>query len=145
MPSRGRSTRAVDRASLGWSGESGTSPVTALFSVAIFLGFLLMAVQVLVHLYTTSVVTTAAFEAARLEAGAEPAGRAAAQAHATALLGGYGGRVSFDWSGSSADEVVVRITGPSPAVLIRAVGELAGLDSIDRQVRVRVERFVEEP
>lgn len=123
--------------------EAGTSPITALFSVAIFLGFLLVAVQVLAHLYTTSVVNAAAFEAARLEAGSEPAGRATAEAHATALLGGYGQRVSFDWSGSGRDEIVLRISGPSPAALIRAVGQLAGLDTIDRQVRVRVERFVE--
>lgn len=121
--------------------ESASSPITAVFGVAIFLLFLLLAVQVLLHLYTTSVVGTAAFEAARLHASGDALDRGVAQERAAALMGDYGARVDFDWAGTDDEQVVLRVTGPSPAVLIRAVGQLTGLDTIDRQVRVRVERF----
>jgi len=120
--------------------DAGSGPVSAIFGVAVFLGFLLFAVQVTAHLWATSAVTAAAFDAARLVAGERSVTATAAASHLEAILGEYGQRVTLDWSGSTPDEVVLRVWGPTPAALIRSVGGLAGLDGIDRTVRVRRER-----
>ena len=120
--------------------DAGSGPVSATFGVAVFLGFLLLAVQVTAHLFATSAVTAAAFDGARLVAGEAAVTHEAAEAHVASILGDYGGRVSLDWSASTADEVVLRVEGPTPAALIRSVGSLAGLDRIDRTVRVRREQ-----
>jgi hypothetical protein len=45
--------------------EEGASSVASVFGVAIFLGFLLMASQVLIHLYATSTIGAIAFDNAR--------------------------------------------------------------------------------
>lgn len=127
--------------------EDGTGPVSTVVGVAIFLVFLLFAAQVLIHLYATSVVSAAAFDAARLVAAQGGIDRAVGERHARQLLGRYGrrGDVRLDWSASTPDEVVLRITGPTPARLVDAVASLAGLDRIDRVTRVRVERFQTGP
>ena len=124
-------------------GEDGSSAITAVFGVAIFLIFVLFAAQVLLHLYGTSTVTAVAFDSARLVAGADGVAPAEAEAQARAALGTYGDDpgLTFDWSASDADVVVLRVTGPSPATLVSAVTELTGLDAIRREVRVRVEEF----
>ncbi len=125
--------------------EDGSSAISALFGVAIFLGFLLFAAQILIHLYATSAVSAAAFDTARLVAAADGIDRAAAEDRTRQLLGAYGAAVAFDWSGSSREQVVLRVTGPTPARMIQGLAELTGLKTIDRQVRVRVERFREAP
>lgn len=124
-------------------GEDGSSPINAVFGVAIFLIFVLFASQVLLHLYGTSVVTATAFDAARLVAGQDATTPVEAEQRARELLGEYGAdpSVAFDWSGSTADQVVLVVDGPSPARLVSALTELAGLDGIRREVRVRVEEF----
>jgi len=53
--------------------ESGESAVTAVFGVGVFLAFLLLAAQVLVHLHASSVVAAAAFDGATIAAGREAA------------------------------------------------------------------------
>lgn len=119
--------------------DGGSGPVSAIFGVTIFLGFLLFAVQVTAHLWATSAVTAAAFDGARLVAGNRPMTAEDAEAHVERVLGDYGDRVQFDWSGSTPEEIVLRVTGPTPAALIESVGQLAGLDTIERTVRVRRE------
>lgn len=123
-------------------GESGTSPVTAVFGVGIFLGFLLLAVQVLLHLYATSTVSAAVFDAARLVAGEETVGCAAAEQHALGLLGDYGQRagVSLDCQADEAT-VLVRFRGPSPAPMVAGFSDWAGLGQVEREARVRIEDF----
>jgi hypothetical protein len=115
--------------------------MTAVFGVTIFLGFLLFAVQVLVHLYGTSTVSAAAFDGARLMAAEEGISCGAAGAHVRSILGEYGGRVTVDCPEVTADVVSVRVVGPSPARLVD--GFLSGFDlgSIERTARVRVETF----
>lgn len=48
--------------------ESGASPVSAMFSLAMFLAFVLVAAQVSLHLFASSVVGAAAFDASRYAA-----------------------------------------------------------------------------
>jgi Flp pilus assembly protein TadG len=123
--------------------EDGSSPITAVFGVAIFLGFLFFAVQVLVHLYATSAVTAAAFDVTRAVAADGGIGRAEAEQNARDLLGEYGASVRFRWS-ETPDEVVLRVTGPTPAPLIQTVARLGAFDGIEREVRVRKEGFRDE-
>lgn len=120
--------------------ESGTSPITAVFGVGIFLGFLLLAVQVLLHLYATSTVSAAAFDAARLVAGEDAAGCGAAEQHALGLLGGYGQDVAITCT-RGADTVTLTIAGPSPAPMVAGFTTWTGLGDIEREARVRVEDF----
>ena len=112
----------------------------------VFVLFLLLAVQVLLGLYTTTVVSAATLDAAnRLARTENPTSAAAQQAQtdqATASLGGFGrgGHVRFQWTGTSADEVVVTVHATKMTLLPPAFGSALG-NRIDRIVRVRVERF----
>ena len=110
---------------------------------SVFLVLLLFAVQVLFNLYATSVVTAVSFDAARRVAGGDggPALIAAAEDQARAELGRYGTRVTFDWSATDADEVVLHVQASNPHVLLPVLAGPAAFDHIDRTIRVRVERF----
>ena len=122
--------------------EDGSSAITSVFGVLIFLGFLLLATQVLVHLYATSTVSAVAFDTAR-RAAAEGASCAAidAPARARRALGGYGQRIDEPICSTQGQETVVTISGPTPARLVDAFGSGLGLDRIERTARVRTERF----
>jgi hypothetical protein len=103
---------------------------------------LLFAVQVLFNLYATSAVTAAAFDGARLAAGAG-GDRAAAEAHVHEVLGGYADRPGFEltWGEDPAgDDVVLTVRAENPGFLPRAVRAPIGFDTIERTVRVRIER-----
>ena len=122
--------------------ERGAGLIGTIAGVTVFLAFLLFAVQLLFNLYATSAVTAAAYDAARLVAGAGggPADVPRAEAHARAVLGRYAGRVAFEWAVD--DEVVaLRVVADNPSFLLPAVGGSLGFDEIDRTVRVRVERL----
>lgn len=114
--------------------------MSAIFGVAIFLGFLLFATQVLLHLYATSAVTAVAFDSARAVAASSGASRVQAEANARDLLGAYGRDVRFQWA-ETPDEVVLVVSGPTPAPLIEAVADLGSFSGIRREVRVRKEGF----
>lgn len=119
--------------------ETGSGPVSAIFGVAVFLGFLLFSVQVMLHLWASSAVTTAAFDAARLVAGERPFTPAEAEDHLRGLLGAYGERLDEpQWEVATAS-IVLRVSAPTPAPLIASVGRLAGLDRIERTIHVRRE------
>lgn len=123
--------------------ERGGGPVSMWAGFSVFLVMLLFAVQVLFNLYATSVVTAVSFDAARRVAGADggTGHMAEAEAQARATLGRYQGRVSFDWSASGADEIVLRVQAENPGVLLPLARGPAALQKIDRTIRVRVERF----
>lgn len=117
-----------------------------MFGVAIFLAFLLLATQVLVHLYAVSTVTAVAFDSARR---ASAAGGACAdvQADARARLGSWGTQPGVEVScfvDRASDTTEVVISGPSPA---RGLGVLGGgaVDRIERGASFRTERLHEEP
>ena len=120
--------------------EAGASTVGSVFGVLIFLIFLLFSAQVLIHLYGTSTVSAVTFDNARLVATGELT-EDEAGARIRTQLGDYGDEVIVDVAGSTAEDVVVQVAGPSPARLVTFVTTLAGLDGIERTVRVRVEDF----
>jgi hypothetical protein len=116
--------------------------VTTLAGVLVMLLCLLFSAQVLIGLYARSVVTAAAFDAARSVAGADvasdPGAPARAEAGARARLGGFGRQLSFLWREVGPDRVVLEVRGRTPAFLPRG---LQPTSVIDRTVIVRVERF----
>lgn len=128
--------------------EVGSGLVGTLVGVAVFAILLLTATNVLLHLHAASVVTAVAFDATRTVAGAggeapgaAPIDRAGATRAARALLGPAGGRAVFDWSGSDARTVRLRIETPGPHLLPGAVLRSVGLARISRTAVVRAERF----
>lgn len=104
-----------------------------------FLVLLLFCVQVLFNLYATSVVTAAAYDAARAVAhrGGDEAAVGEAEAAARAVLGRYGDRVAFDWDLSDRD-VVLRVRAENRMFAFPGV-TLDALQTVDRTVRARVE------
>ncbi len=131
-------------------GDPGTGLIATFAAVIVFLAFLLFAVQLLVDLYATTSVTNAAFDGARLVAGsrtdhgdpqAMAASRTAAEERMRDELGAFGRTVHFDWSGSDAQVVQVRLVGDAPGFLWPGLGDVAGARHIDRTVRVRVEAW----
>jgi hypothetical protein len=123
--------------------ERGGGPISMWIGFSVFLVMLLFAVQVLFNLYATSVVTAVSYDAARRVAGGDggPAFIAAAESQARAELGRYGTRVTFDWSATDADEVVLHVHASNPHVLLPVLAGPAALDQLDRTIRVRVEHF----
>jgi hypothetical protein len=126
--------------------SAGTGLIGTLFGVTAFLIFLLFAVQVLIGLYTTSLVTTTTLDAANeLSHRADPADPAAQQGisdRAIDSLGAFGrapGRIAFDWAGTDDDVVVLTVHARKMTFLPSAFGSALG-NRIDRTVRVRVER-----
>lgn len=123
--------------------ERGSGLLSAWFGFIVFLALLLFAVQVLFNLYATSVVTSVAYDAARKVAGGRggPGTEAQAEADARRSLGRYADRVTFTWGPPDGDVVQLRVRATSPSVLLPAVGGPVAFGTIDRTVRVRVERF----
>lgn len=127
--------------------EAGAGVIGTVVGVFVFLALLLFAVQVLVGLHATTVVTAVAYDAAKVVAGADAAsasggGQAAAQARATAdarrRLGRVGDGASFTWA-TAGDAVVLTVRAPRPRVLPTAlVGGVTPPDVV-RTVRVRIE------
>ena len=126
------------------TGQRGAGVIGTLLGAGVFVLLMLFAVQVLVGLYTRSVVTAATYDAAKAVAGADAgAGRdagamAAAERNAQAQLGEYGRRVTFTWGGT-ADVVELTARGPRPSFLPRALTGPVGLGDIVRTVQVRRE------
>jgi hypothetical protein len=119
-------------------------------AVVVFLAFLLFAVQLLVDLYASSVTTGAAFDGARLVAEsrarhddrtAMAAAERDAESRVRSELGAFGKTVTFDWSGSGADSVQLRVRGRAPRFLWPGLQSALGVDEVDRTVRVRVESW----
>lgn len=109
----------------------------------VFLVLLLFAVQTLTNLYTTSVVTAVAFDAARQVAGAGggPGSVVSAEDQARRSLGRFSDRVAFDWSATDDDTVVLRVRALNHSTLLPVAAGPVAFDRIDRTIRVRVERF----
>jgi Flp pilus assembly protein TadG len=130
--------------------DRGASLVSTSVAVLVFLVFLLFAVQITVGLFGRSVVTSAAYDGARSVAGArvdhgDPGAVARAQSAAVdrmrQQLGDVGTRATFDWSGTDADTVVLRVQADNPRFSIPGLTGPLATDHIDRTVRARVERF----
>lgn len=121
--------------------DEGAGVVSTFIGASIFLVFLLFAAQLLLGLYTTSVVTAVAYDAAKTAAGADalggPDARGRAVDDARRQLGALGEDARFDWA---EDDDAVRLT-----VRVRRPPVLPGLlpqlrPVIVRTARVRAER-----
>ncbi len=130
--------------------DVGTGLIGSISALLAFLALLLFAVQLLMALYTTSVVTSAAHEAARVAASGavnqgDPAAvmtaRARGETRLRQLLGKFGDRVSLDWSSSTQNYVVLRVSADPPRFLLPDLGSGHALGHVDRTVRVRVEQL----
>lgn len=112
--------------------QAGSSAITSVFGVAIFLGFLLLATQTLVHLYATSVVTSVAFDEARRASGFPPSCLGVEQ-RVRDRLGGFGTTADVVTCTRPADgadgQLVVTVAGPSPA---RGLSWFPGPSAADR-------------
>ncbi len=139
IPSEGRRTRTSPPP----RSERGGGPISAWLGFLVFLGLLLFAVQALFNLYATSVVTAVAYDAARRVAVADGGTGhiAAAEADARRALGRYGQRVTFDWSASDGDVIVLSVHARNPTHLLPTMAGRLAFDEVDRTVRVRVEAF----
>ena len=127
--------------------QRGTAVVGTTVGVLVFIAFLLLATQVLLGLYTTTVVTATAVDAATSVArGGTPTDRAVQQSATTEArrrLGAFAarpGRVTLDWSATNDDEVVLTIHAQKMTLLPAVLGPALG-NRIDRTVRVRTERL----
>lgn len=116
--------------------------ISSIFGLFVVLVLLLLAVQVVYDLYATSAVTAAAYDAARVVAGADggPGATAAAEDGARQALGRYGERLEFTWA-IGDDVVQLRVTARNPGFLPAAMRRPLGVDAVDRTVRLRTERF----
>ncbi len=139
---RGAGALRAGRGASREAGEDGSSAITSVFGVLIFLGFLMLATQVLLHLYATSTVSAVAFDTARRAAaeGADCASVDAAQ-RIRRSLGDYGHVIDDPVCTTEGEDTVVTVTGPTPARLADAFGGGVGLDRIERTARVRTEQF----
>jgi hypothetical protein len=106
----------------------------------IFLIALLFGAQMLLHLYVTSTLSSAATRAAEQVAqSADPAGAVGpAQAAAVQRLGSFGSaHTRFYWQEADAQQVVLRVVSQSPGFLPLP----SSWRSVTRTVTVRTERF----
>jgi len=108
---------------------------------------MLVAVQVAYNLYATTMVTSAASDAARRLAGAaadgDPDASAKAEAWVRELLGPYGdANVDAVEVTRTAEVVRLRVVARNPGLVTPLVGRPLGLDRIDRTVTMRVEREI---
>lgn len=120
--------------------EAGAGLVGTLVGFTIMLVLLLFAVQVTVHLYTTSVVTADALDAAhQVATSSAPIAVEVplAEAAARTRLGRMGAATRFTWIEADANQVVLRVRARSPGF----VPFVPALLRIDRTVTVRTERF----
>jgi hypothetical protein len=106
-----------------------------------------LAVQVSYNLYATTMVTSAANDAARRLAGQATAGDADAEAKAELwvreLLGEYGREHVQEVDAERTAEVVrLRVVARNPGFVPLAVRRPLGFDRIDRTVTIRLEREI---
>jgi hypothetical protein len=125
--------------------ERGAGLLGSVAGLVVFLCLLTVALQVLVNLHSASVVTAAAYDAARQAAsGGTPLTdqqRDAAEAHARSMLGRVGDDTTFEWDESDPEVVQLRVVAPAPRFLLPVVDGALGLDVVDRTVTVRVEQL----
>ena len=142
-----RSTRSAGNSGRhhgdGAGEQAGAGVISTVIGVTVFLVLLLFAVQVLVGLYATSVVTAVTYDAAKIVAGADQGdsaeGLASAEAGARTQLGRFGEKAAFRWD-NDADVVRLHVQAPRPTVLPSGLVSGVGLADIERTVTVRVER-----
>lgn len=129
--------------------EAGTGMVASVAGATAFLAFLFFAAQLVLNLYATSTVTAAAFDGARIVAGADggPAAEEDAERHVRELLGRYeeSGTLELSWAyldtdgQPGPDVVALTVDADHPTRLLGSMS--LPYQHITRTVRVRMERF----
>ena len=124
----------------------GSGLFGTLMGFTVFMLLLIAAVQVLFSLHATTVVTSAAFDAARLVAGYDSvadrcAATEAAESSLRQRLGRYleRGTVTLSWTCNDPETVRLAVRADHPAVLPGPLRGLAGLGRLERIVEVRSE------
>ena len=126
------------------SRERGTGLVASIAGVTVFLAFLTVAVQVLVDLYQTSVVTAAGYDVARSVATHPEQPLPPATARLRELLGGVGDDAELTWDIDEVDGVVrLHLVVPTRRFLLPVVAGPLGIDAVDRTITVRMEELQE--
>lgn len=123
--------------------ERGSGLVSTTLGTVAFVGFLLLATQVLVGLYTTSVVTSVAWDNARRVAAsnADAATIAAANADIQTRLSALHD-VQIDWQSDDTGAVGLHVRARRPMFLPGLVTSAANVRVVDRTVWVRHEELV---
>lgn len=140
---RARPADSVARASgrsEGKRGSAGAGLIDTTVGFLIFMVLLMFSAQLLVRLYASSAVASAASHAAEEVAySPDPTAEVPiAESDARKQLGSFGGpRTTFDWESVDQDVIVLKITGHTPAL----VPFDGGWSTVSRTVTVRVERF----
>lgn len=128
-------------------GDAGVGLIGSMAGLLVFLALMLFATQTLIALHTRTVVTEAAYEGARAVAGARvdhddpeavAAARATAERRVRNLLGRLGDRAEIDWTGTTVEEVHLRVSATPPSFLWTSLRG-PGATLVDRTVTVRVE------
>lgn len=121
----------------GWHDESGSGVVSTPLGVLVFLMFLLLAVQVTLHLSILTRANALAFDAATAAARGEDC--AVIRARVESLGSNWNARMPTCSNGPP--NAVVRVTGRSPALVVEVIGGITGLNTIVRDVQVRTEEL----
>lgn len=146
MTARGAGSRSIRRA---LRSERGTGLVGTAAGVTAFLFLLLFAVQLLVNLYTTTTVTAAGLDAARvvagkdvdhLDPGAVASARVRAEDRFRSLMGAAADRAVLSWS-DDAETVRLRVQMDPPTILPHALGGVLAFGRVDRTFEVHVEEL----
>ena len=126
--------------------QRGSGLFGTLMGFTVFMLLLVAAVQVLFNLYATTVVTGAAFDAARQVAGYDHADdRCGATAEAESALrrrlGRYldRGAITLAWACDDLERVRLAFEADHPSILPEALRDLGGLGRTRRVVEVRSE------
>ena len=126
--------------------QRGSGLFGTLMGFVVFMVLLMTAVQVLFNLYATTVVSSAALDAARMVAGYDSAtSRCGAIAEANEVfrerLGAYTerGTATLSWSCDNPDVVRVVVQAQHPTILPSRARGLTGLGSLQRTIELRVE------
>ena len=126
--------------------QRGSGLFGTLMGFTVFMLLMIAAVQVLFNLHATTVVTSAAFDAARLVAGYDSvadrcAAIEAAESSLRQRLRRYleHGTVTLSWTCSDPETVRLAVRADHPTVLPGPLRGLAGLGRLERTVEVRSE------
>lgn len=123
-----------------WSSdEEGAAQVTSIVGVGVFLTFLLVVVQVVVFLFTASVVQAAAVDGASLGAGAASTQSSdVARQHAASVLGDLADDAVI--TTSVVDDVSGQVLRVDVRVRIPTVLGAIGLAAVERGAEARIEQ-----
>jgi len=129
--------------------DTGAGLISTIAGLLVFLALLLFATQTLIALYARSATTSAAYEGARLVAGARTPhdvsplpdeARVHAESTVRSQLGTFGDRIELDWTSTTWDTIALTVRARPPSFLWDSL-KGSGAPQIERTVRVRVEQM----